>query len=110
MIELDPHDVAPVPSFTNARGLAGIALYSPSEQSGGNRHDQMSMEVLVARMAALLRIPLISDVETTDDVGPDSHCCRERPRVEAHQRGQKVRMSGGPARRTSRLRGAPKRG
>ena len=71
MIELDPHDVAPVPSFTNARGLAGIALYSPSEHSGGNRHDQTSREVLVARLAALLRIPLIPEVETTDDVGPD---------------------------------------
>ena len=71
MIELKPHDVAPIPSFTNSRALAGIALYSPSEQSGGNRHDQMSREVLVARLAALLRIPLIRQVETTDDVGPD---------------------------------------
>lgn len=71
MIELDPHDVAPVPSFTNARGLAGIALFSPSEQKGGNRHDQVSREVLVARLAALLRIPLIPEVATTDDVGPD---------------------------------------
>lgn len=71
MIELDPHDVAPVPSFTNARALAGIALYSPREQRGGNRHDQTSREVLVARLAALLRIPLIPQVETTDDVGPD---------------------------------------
>ena len=71
MIELDPHDVAPIPSFTNARALAGIALYSPIEQRGGNRHDQASREVLVARLAALLRVPLIPQVETTDDVGPD---------------------------------------
>ncbi|QTC93257.1 DUF3182 family protein [Brevundimonas goettingensis] len=48
-----------------------MALYSPSAQKGGNRHDQTSREVLVARLAALLRIPLIAQVETTDDVGPD---------------------------------------
>lgn len=42
MIALNPHGVAPVPSFTNARALAGIALYSLSGQRGGNRHDQMS--------------------------------------------------------------------
>jgi len=71
MIELGPHGVAPIPSFTNARALAGIALYSPSEQRGGNRHDQESREVLVARLAALLRIPLFPQVMTTDDVGPD---------------------------------------
>ena len=70
MIELDPHDVAPIPSFTNAKGLAGIALYSPSQQRGGNRHDQASREVLVTRLATLLRIPLVPEVLTTDDVGP----------------------------------------
>ena len=71
MIELVPHEIASIPSFTNARALAGIALYSPREQRGGNRHDQASREVLVARLAALLRLPLIPQVETTDDVGTD---------------------------------------
>lgn len=71
MIHLDPHAIAPVPSFTNARGLAGIALYSPGDQRGGNLHDLVSREVLVARLAALLRIPHVPQVVTTDDVGPD---------------------------------------
>lgn len=71
MIDLAAHDVAPFPSFTNARALSGIALYSPTEQRGGNRHDQVSREVLVARLAALLRLPLRPEVVSTDDVGPD---------------------------------------
>lgn len=91
MIELDPDDVAPVPSFTNARGLAGIALYSPSEQRGGNRHDQMSREVLVERLATLLRIPLIRQVETTDDVGPDILLVPKETIVDGH--GQTASLS-----------------
>ncbi|QBX38070.1 DUF3182 family protein [Brevundimonas sp. S30B] len=71
MIDLAAHDVAPFPSFTNARALSGIALYSPTNQRGGNRHDQASREVLVARLATLLRLPLRPEVVSTDDVGPD---------------------------------------
>lgn len=71
MISLDHTGIARMPSFTNAVPLAGIALFDPADHDRGNLHDQMSRETLVARLAALLRIPLLGSVADADDVGPD---------------------------------------
>lgn len=71
MISLDHVGVAPVPSFTNTRALAGVALFDPIDHSPGNLHDQQSREMLVTRLAALLRVPLLGSVADADDVGPD---------------------------------------
>ena len=71
MISLDRVGIAPMPSFTNGFPLAGIALFDPVDHSPGNLHDQQSREVLVSRMATLLRIPLLGSVADADDVGPD---------------------------------------
>lgn len=71
MISMDRIGIAPVPSFTNALPLAGVALFDPAEHKPGNLHDQRSREMLVTRLAALLRIPLLQSVADADDVGPD---------------------------------------
>ncbi len=71
MISLDSVDIAPVPSFTNALPLAGIALFDPADHNPGNLHDQQSREMLVNRLAKLLRVPLLGSVTDPDDVGPD---------------------------------------
>jgi hypothetical protein len=71
MTFVDPLGVAPMPSFTNAAALAGIALFDPDGHNPGNLHDQASREMLVSRLAALLRLPVIDVVQDAEDVGPD---------------------------------------
>ncbi len=71
MSALDPVGVAPMPSFTNGLAVAGIALFDPVGHSPGNLHDQQSREVLVGRLASLLRIPVLGSVTDADNVGPD---------------------------------------
>lgn len=71
MISLDRVGIAGMPSFTNGFPLAGIALLDPVDHNPGNLHDQRSREVLVTRMATLLRVPLLGTVSDPDDVGPD---------------------------------------
>lgn len=71
MISLDHIGIAPVPSFTNTLPLAGVAMLDPADHSRGNLHDQLSREMLVTRLAALLRVPLLGSVADPEDVGPD---------------------------------------
>lgn len=71
MTIVNPSGVAPMPSFTNAAALAGIALFDPDGHNPGNLHDQASRAMLVSRLARLLRLPIIDVVEDAEDVGPD---------------------------------------
>jgi hypothetical protein len=51
--------------------LAAVALLAPPGDDGGNVHDRSSREVLAARAAALVGVPLLSPLASPDAAGPD---------------------------------------
>ena len=71
MTFVDSLGIAPMPSFTNAAALAAIALFDPAGHNPGNLHDQASRQMLVSRLAALLRLPVVDLVSEAEDIGPD---------------------------------------